>query len=70
MIRGIGVGFRDAVSLITRKTSVQGGVKSKAPLSGIPFNTWLLLATVVCARFCLSMRVGCGDESWGQDDVM
>ena len=34
VIRGIGVGFRDAVSLITRRTRVRGGAKSKAPLSG------------------------------------
>ena len=34
MIREIGVGFRDAVSLIMRRTWVRGSVKSKATLSG------------------------------------
>ena len=48
-----------------RRCAVKGFVVRQE--SGIPSNTWLLLATVVCARFCLGMRVGCGDKSWGRD---
>ena len=74
MIRGIGVGFRDAVSLIMWRTWLGGGAKSKALLSGrsqaFLQTPCFFLAMVVCAQFCLSMCVGCGDESWGQDDVM
>ena len=68
VICGIGVGFRDAVSLITRRTWVRGGAKSKAPLSGrsqaflrTPGFSWRRLCAhgfVWACAWCVEMRAG------------